>query len=781
MPRTTMPRWPNGRSLVLLTLTLLLVACGGAGGGGAGANTPQAGQSAAQTSVCVVPKVVGFDQANAERMVQGVGLVSVRSAEFSASVPQNQVISQKPDGGTRLDPCKGEVNIVVSLGATAAGTAAPVAASAPVTAAGGHGPITPANAAQLIGVATLKGDEGGMFDAVFSSDGTQLTSLSRQGKVKVWDVGTKAEIATPKSMEGVSSLIFNSNGTRAMVETNNGTVKLWDVTTGTEITIPNTPTGVAFSRDGTRMAFTEGKGKTIRVQDVATGTTIATLNSPDSVGRVILSPDGTQVAGAYLPFSTNQTIKGKAWVWNVSTAREFVALVGDFSEMVFSPDGARLASATGDGTLGVWEVSTGKQIVTLAGATNSVYAIAFSPDGTLLASGSEDNTVKLWDLTRGAEIITLRGHTSQSSYTRGVAHIAFSPDGTLLASVAEDGIRLWGVPTAAAQTAIANTRQAIVGKWIAVRNSTGGIQRAADAPAFDFMFLPDGTVQAFSTQVAAPMAGDTYTTVRPTIYAARSGSYEFTDDTTLRLNLDGETQMVVQTTISGDRMLWNIEGRESELIRVGPTTESSVAPPAPTTTPSTGNNIFAVVVADPPIVSRSAWGAASPGSGLVPQTPARIILTHEAKACCDNLDVAARVRANQTVHTQNSGWPDIAYHYIVAPDGSIFAGRSVETQSNSSYVKANPTYQLNGAIIIGVLGNYDTQAPTPASLRSITWLMTWLCQQYRIAPDEIYPLAQVAPNDPFGKGATTSPGAKMPPIQGFRADVKAIFAGERTP
>ncbi|WP_238613518.1 hypothetical protein, partial [Candidatus Oscillochloris fontis] len=53
-------------------------------------------------------------------------------------------------------------------------------------------------------------------------------------------------------------------------------------------------------------------------------------------------------------------------------------------------------------------------------------------------------------------------------------------------------------------------------------------------------------------------------------YVSRSGTYEFTDDTTLRINLDGETQMIVHTTISGDRMLWNIEGRESELKRVGP-------------------------------------------------------------------------------------------------------------------------------------------------------------------------------------------------------------------
>jgi hypothetical protein len=89
------------RTCVLLLLALLLAACGG----DEAADTPQEQQAAAVeteaeaatgATVCVVPDVVGFDQANAERMIQGVGLVTVRNAEFSAEVPEGQVVAQEP-------------------------------------------------------------------------------------------------------------------------------------------------------------------------------------------------------------------------------------------------------------------------------------------------------------------------------------------------------------------------------------------------------------------------------------------------------------------------------------------------------------------------------------------------------------------------------------------------------------------------------------------------------------------------------------------------------------
>ena len=79
--------------------------------------------------------------------------------------------------------------------------------------------------------------------------------------------------------------------------------------------------------------------------------------------------------------------------------------------MSFSPDGKRLASASGDQTLKLWDAATGQELLTLKGHTGEVTGVSFSPDGKRLASASDDQTLKLWDVATGQELLTLKGHT----------------------------------------------------------------------------------------------------------------------------------------------------------------------------------------------------------------------------------------------------------------------------------------------------------------------------------------------------------------------------------
>jgi hypothetical protein len=69
---------------------------------------------------------------------------------------------------------------------------------------------------------------------------------------------------------------------------------------------------------------------------------------------------------------------------------------GEVTYAAFSPDGARILTASADNTAKLWDAGSGKLIASF-GHQGTVRSAVFSPDGAWILTASWDKTAKLWD------------------------------------------------------------------------------------------------------------------------------------------------------------------------------------------------------------------------------------------------------------------------------------------------------------------------------------------------------------------------------------------------
>ena len=293
---------------------------------------------------------------------------------------------------------------------------------------------------------TFSGHTGDVLGVAYSPDGTRIATGGDDGTAQVWDVATGESLLTLAGHSiGVQQVAFTPDGDRLLTGGLDGTARLWDIspTGGRDwLTVPGPALrqgGVSFSPDGTRFAV-PGQVTGVTIRDVDTGAKIITLKGHDAtIRRMAFSPDGTRLAGA------SGSGQGNTWVktvpiWDVTTGELVMTLRGHtdaVNSVAYSPDGRRLATGGVDGTVRLWDALSGKELHAVD-VGSPVPALAFSPDGRYLVSGDDgDKSLTVWDANTLERRGALRGHSDV------IQDVAFGPAGKVVTASWDGTAKIW--------------------------------------------------------------------------------------------------------------------------------------------------------------------------------------------------------------------------------------------------------------------------------------------------------------------------------------------------
>ena len=171
----------------------------------------------------------------------------------------------------------------------------------------------------------------------------------------------------------------------------------------------------------------------------------------------------------------------------------------------------------------------------------------------------------------------------------------------------------------------------------------------------------------------------------------------------------------------------------------------------------------------PEVRPREAW---DPNGGCAPSRgrstpPQRITVHHTHEPTVDEPGQVKRAMRLICRAHQTRGFDEIGYHYAIDPWGRIWQARGPMPGEITDLVRNGAHAQGFNDNSIGVvfIGDYEQDRPPEAAVEAAAQLMTFLADQYGIAPEGVAQATSTGgPNTRFPEGTTID----LPHIAGHR-------------
>jgi serine/threonine protein kinase/WD40 repeat protein len=317
-----------------------------------------------------------------------------------------------------------------------------------------------------------------------ASDGTSVWTANYEGFVQEVDqFGARTDSFQLSDYSPMGWIKIDRRGT-TIVGRGRGGLVLWRRSARIERAFQPLPDSdgafelIRLAHSGERVAA--ACGGEARVWDLGTGRPIAHVAiDQHEIRAIALSNDERRLAV--------RDRSGSLFLWDLES-EQLLARVGSgvgapewlgWGDLLFSPDGRRLADAWWDMAGRIWDLTTDPPTATLLSEVPASYRVqGFSPDSRLLAIGDASGALRVFDAGSGQRLTSFAAHPSR------ILGVGFTGDGRAVWTCGASDLRLWEVAADAgvgvsrfADDKLHGVSVSPDGQWLVAGGSAGRLRR----------------------------------------------------------------------------------------------------------------------------------------------------------------------------------------------------------------------------------------------------------------------------------------------------------------